>query len=104
MATTARSARPRAGPTLRGPVRCCSAAPRARAAAGAEVREGTAIRDVDVRSRRVTVTDGATTEASVIVGADGIRSIVARAAGVARAAWLARRTGLTFHVDDPGTD
>jgi flavin-dependent dehydrogenase len=38
---------------------------------------------------------------SVIVGADGPRSVVARAAGVARPARLGARLGLTFHLADP---
>jgi flavin-dependent dehydrogenase len=36
------------------------------------------------------------------VGADGLRSVVARAAGVARTARLAPRLGLTYHLPDPG--
>ena len=40
-------------------------------------------------------------EARVVVGADGIRSTVARGAGVSRPARLARRIGLTYHVKDP---
>ena len=41
--------------------------------------------------------------ARVVVGADGIRSVVARSLGVARPARLGPRTGLTFHVADPQT-
>ena len=71
--------------------------------AGAEVREGAAVRGVD--SRRVTLAPGGSgageIEARVLVGADGIRSIVARSAGVVRPAWLGDRVGLTFHVADP---
>jgi flavin-dependent dehydrogenase len=40
-------------------------------------------------------------EGRLVVGADGIRSVVARSAGVTRAAFLSPRTGLTFHVRDP---
>src|SRR6185436_19368949 len=40
----------------------------------------------------------------MVVGADGIRSIVARAAGVDRPALLPPRTGLTFHVAEAGPD
>jgi flavin-dependent dehydrogenase len=40
----------------------------------------------------------------VVIGADGIRSVVARAAGVARPAPLGQRVGLTFHVADPRRD
>ena len=41
-------------------------------------------------------------EADVIVGADGLRSVVARAAGVDRPARLAPRLGLTYHLADHG--
>ena len=37
----------------------------------------------------------------MLVGADGVRSTVARLAGVARPSRLGHRTGLTFHVRDP---
>jgi flavin-dependent dehydrogenase len=51
---------------------------------------------------RVTVADleGRRSELrpSVVVGADGLRSIVARAAGVSRRPPFARRTAMTFHV------
>jgi flavin-dependent dehydrogenase len=70
--------------------------------AGAEVREGAAARHVE--GRRVVVgegRDGYEVEARLIVGADGIRSIVARAQGVARGTVLRSRTGLTFHVEEP---
>ena len=73
--------------------------------AGAEVREGAAVRELDLDPgldrRAVDEADAATVEARVVIGADGIRSIVARRAGVDRAAFLAPRTGLTFHVPDP---
>jgi len=72
--------------------------------AGAEVREGATVRDVDVADGRVGLADGGLVEAQVVVGAEGIRSIVARQAGVDRAAFLAPRTGLTFHVADPSPD
>ena len=39
--------------------------------------------------------------ASVVVGADGPHSVVARAAGVARPARLAPRIGLTYHLAGP---
>ncbi|MEA2547038.1 MAG: hypothetical protein QOI09_2311 [Chloroflexota bacterium] len=73
-------------------------------AAGAEVREGATVRDVDIDHGRVNLADGAVVEAGVLVGADGIRSVVARHAGVARKAWLGSRTALTFHVEDPAPD
>jgi flavin-dependent dehydrogenase len=75
--------------------------------AGAEVREGVSVRDV-VGGRLTLRGSGgdpeAEVEASVIVGADGIRSVVARSGGVARHAWLGDRVGLTFHVADPRPD
>lgn len=70
--------------------------------AGAEIRQGATVRGVD--GRRVIVGDGTGTreiEAGVLVGADGIRSIVARVNGVARGTVLGARTGLTFHVEEP---
>ncbi len=42
-----------------------------------------------------------TLRAAVVVGADGLRSMVARAAGVARSARLSPRLGLTYHLADP---
>lgn len=39
--------------------------------------------------------------ARIVIGADGVRSMIARAAGVTRPAPLGRRVGLTFHVVDP---
>jgi flavin-dependent dehydrogenase len=73
-------------------------------AAGAVVRAGVNVRDLDVGRGRIGLTDGGMIEARVIVGADGIRSTVARHAGVDRAAFLPPRTGLTFHVEEPGPD
>ncbi len=70
--------------------------------AGAEVRLGAAVTAIDGTRLTVREGDDATiTAARVVVGADGIRSTVARAAGVVRHARLAPRTGLTFHVEDP---
>jgi flavin-dependent dehydrogenase len=74
-------------------------------AAGADVRVGATVRGVD--ERRLTVaSDGGDREieAGVVVGADGIRSVVARSTGVVRDAWLGDRVGLTFHVADPSPD
>jgi flavin-dependent dehydrogenase len=45
--------------------------------------------------------DGVPIAARVVVGADGLRSLVARSAGVSRPSPLGRRIGLTFHVEDP---
>ena len=42
--------------------------------------------------------------ASVVVGADGLHSVVARAAGVARPARLDPRVGLTYHLADADPD
>ena len=39
--------------------------------------------------------------ARVVIGADGLRSIVAHAAGVGRASPLGHRVGLSFHLPDP---
>jgi len=72
--------------------------------AGAEIREGAAVRDLDVDAGRIGLADGTIVEAAVIVGADGIRSIVARYAGVGRNAFLSARTGLTFHVPEPSPE
>lgn len=83
-------------------------------AAGAEVREASTVREVDlgsadggrsnVRRPRLLVADGAGSswwEASLIVGADGPGSLVARSAGVAVPARRLRRAGLTVHRADP---
>ena len=75
------------------------------AAAGADIRVGWAATTLDLAAGRVTVASPggpATLEADVIVGADGLRSVVARTAGVARSARLAPRLGLTYHLADPG--
>lgn len=74
-------------------------------AAGADVRLGVtvtsaalddvelAVRDEDGRPGRL--------RASVVVGADGPRSLVASAADVARPVRMAPRVGLTYHLEDP---
>ena len=75
-------------------------------AAGAEVREGVSVRGIV--GGRLTLASGGDKnpeiEARVVIGADGIRSVVARSAGVARHAWLGDRVVLTFHVADPRPD
>ena len=71
-------------------------------AAGAEVREGVTVRSV--RDGRAQLADGSEIAARVIVGADGLRSVVARDAGVARRPPLGDRPALTFHVADPEPD
>ncbi len=68
-------------------------------AAGAEVREGVAVRSLAAGC--LEVADGRPIRARVVVGADGIRSLVAREVGVARPARLGPRVGLTFHVAAP---
>lgn len=75
-------------------------------ASGADVRAGSTVVDADLVAGALTVRDaaGSTTRlrASVVVGADGPRSVIARAAGVARPVRLAPRIGLTYHLPDPG--
>jgi len=74
-------------------------------AAGADVRVGHTVTSVDPETGRVDVRgpDGAatTTQARCVVGADGSRSVVARAAGVQAATRLPARIGLTYHLQDP---
>jgi len=76
--------------------------------AGADVRRGWSVSEVDLATRRLEIRgpDGVThrIRASLVVGADGPRSVVARAAGVARGAGLPRRIGLTYHLPDPDPD
>ncbi len=70
---------------------------------GADIRTGIGATAVDLDRGVVQVRDanGETeVRASVIVGADGLHSIVARGAGVARRARLAQRVGLTYHLED----
>jgi len=71
---------------------------------GADVRVGVTVREVDLSKGTLTVgPHGGTNtrlQASIIVGADGLRSMVARAAGVARPVWLGPRVGLTYHLED----
>lgn len=71
-------------------------------AAGAEVREGVAVRSV--RDGVASLADGGRVAARVVVGADGLRSVVARDAGVARRPPLGDRAALTFHVEDPAPE
>ncbi len=71
-------------------------------AAGAEVREGVAVRSV--RDGVAVTADGVDIRARVVVGADGLRSVVARDGGVARRPPLGDRPALTFHVQDPEPD
>lgn len=76
-------------------------------AEGATVRTGATVRSVSLTTPRLeVVAEGGrdVVEADLVVGADGTRSIVAAAAGVRRAAPLAPRTGLTFHMPDQTTE
>jgi len=71
--------------------------------AGADVRLGAAAARVEPGRIVARDADGETAvEARVIVGADGIRSTVARAFGIGRSPLLGDRVGLTFHVADTG--
>ena len=75
------------------------------ARAGATIRQATTV--LGIRDGRIAVRSPAgeaEVEATLVVGADGIRSIVARSAGVVRETMLSDRVGLTFHVADPQPD
>jgi flavin-dependent dehydrogenase len=71
---------------------------------GARIRGGATIASLDINQhrrdswQRLRTTEGAMTEARIVVGADGIHSMVARSAGVARRAKLPPRVGLTYHI------
>ena len=73
--------------------------------AGADIRSGRTVTAVDVDAGRLEIREpgGETTvvQARVIVGADGPRSVVARAAGVRATTRLPARIGLTYHLADP---
>ena len=73
-------------------------------AAGAVVREGATVEQIDFRARASWVTlslaGGDELIARVVVGADGLRSMVARSAGVAQRAALGPRAALSFHLPD----
>jgi flavin-dependent dehydrogenase len=73
---------------------------------GAAVELGRTVETVDLEAGVLGVreADGSHTHlaADVIVGADGLRSIVARSAGVARPVHLGPRVGLTYHLADNG--
>jgi flavin-dependent dehydrogenase len=75
--------------------------------AGAEVRFGTAATSAEVGRVTVAGVGGVAPQAletPIVVGADGLRSVVARSFGVARPTLLGSRVGLTFHVADPRPD
>jgi flavin-dependent dehydrogenase len=68
-------------------------------AAGADVRLGETVRSVDPGQVLAQGSGGEVrVDARVVVGADGIHSVVARSFGVGRPVWLGSRVGLTFHV------
>ena len=66
---------------------------------------GRTVTAVDLANRVLTVrgpgVDPVRLRASVIVGADGPHSVVARAAGVDRPVRLRPRVGLSYHLADP---
>ena len=80
----------------------------------ADVRRGTTVVSLDLPRSAGTrepttlgIEGGRRIQARVVVGSDGIRSVVARAAGVARRARLPPRIGLTYHLkgdDDSAHD
>jgi flavin-dependent dehydrogenase len=77
--------------------------------AGADIRRGSMVTDLSLGPRVSTLSlrtsaGGETIRARVVVGADGLRSIVARTAGVVAPAWFAPRVGLTWHVADAVPD
>jgi flavin-dependent dehydrogenase len=79
-------------------------------AAGVRVYEQVAVAQVacggDGRVQGVTLRDGTTITASVVIGADGLRSVVARRLGLAHVARWPRRVALVAHYDgvrDMGT-
>jgi flavin-dependent dehydrogenase len=67
--------------------------------AGVDVRTGVTVRGVT--GGTATLADGGAIQARVFVGADGLRSVVARDRGVVRRPPLGDRPALTFHVADP---
>ena len=79
---------------------------RAAREAGADVRESTHVvdvpRDVTGRARGVRLANGSEIPAEIVVGADGLRSIVARRLGLARTARWPRRYALVTHYRGVG--
>jgi menaquinone-9 beta-reductase len=77
-------------------------------AAGAELRTGVHVTDLARSGGRITgvVTGGATIPARIVVGADGLRSVVVRRLGLVRSPPRLRKIALTAHLrggDVPGT-
>jgi flavin-dependent dehydrogenase len=79
--------------------------------AGATVKAGVAVAGIELGPgprpvTRLRLASGeadraSTIDARMVVGADGLGSIVARSAGVARPSPLGKRLALSFHVADP---
>jgi flavin-dependent dehydrogenase len=69
--------------------------------AGVEIRAGAEVRSVAPADGTVVLADGSLVRARIVVGADGLRSVVARGAGVVRRPPLGDRPALTFHVAEP---
>ncbi len=72
-------------------------------AGGADVRRGVTITSVQRgtdRTRLILADGGEAVAARVVVGADGLRSVVARSLAVVRPSPLGRRFAMTFHVAD----
>ncbi|HEY3162913.1 MAG TPA: NAD(P)/FAD-dependent oxidoreductase [Candidatus Limnocylindrales bacterium] len=69
--------------------------------AGAEIRTGVSVHSVRADGVVEAGGGGAPIRAGVVVGADGLRSMVARQAGVVRRPPLGDRPALSFHVADP---
>jgi flavin-dependent dehydrogenase len=78
------------------------------ASAGAEIRRGVAVTSVVLGAeggkRALLRVGDQDLKARIVVGADGVHSVVAAAARVARPARLPPRVGLTWHVRDPEAD
>jgi flavin-dependent dehydrogenase len=71
--------------------------------AGATVRRGAAVASVTA-TPSVHLADGKSLTARVLVGADGLRSIVARHAGVSKPSPFPGRVALSYHITDPYGD
>lgn len=72
-------------------------------AAGADIRLGATVERIVLagdHARLAISGDRSEVTARVVVGADGLRSLVARTAGVARSSPLGPRAGLSFHLAD----
>jgi len=74
--------------------------------AGADVRESShvvdVVRDDTGRARGVRLADGSQISAEIVVGADGLRSVVARRLGLTRSARWPRRYALVTHYRGVG--